>query len=130
MTTFTPLPLPPRLSVVVFASLPNKDTLTAVANRDEDGRERFSSLSSPSNKYNGQHPLSIQNEGPDIGKSGSIIKLSNRSSDYFIMTTSRSIVMTRLDPIISPVVSISMFTESMAHPTLLPTVSLILRCKL
>ncbi|WVQ83503.1 hypothetical protein IAT38_005644 [Cryptococcus sp. DSM 104549] len=51
---------------------------------------------------NGGHPLSEADGGPNIGQPGDIVILGNRSADHFVMTTNRSIVVTRLDPIVNP----------------------------
>ncbi|ODO08406.1 hypothetical protein L198_00135 [Cryptococcus wingfieldii CBS 7118] len=65
-----------------------------------------SSSSSSSNvgsaSDNGGHPLSIADGGVDKGEAGDIPVHGNRSADHFVMTTNRSIVVTRLDPIVNP----------------------------
>ncbi|WVR04101.1 hypothetical protein IAU60_001100 [Kwoniella sp. DSM 27419] len=61
-----------------------------------------SSDTTSSGDNNGGHPLSIAEGGVDIGKPGSIAKFGNKSTDHFVMTTRRSIAVTRLDPIINP----------------------------
>lgn len=60
------------------------------------------STSSPGKSYHGGHPLSIADGGVDIGQPGDIARFGNSSTDHFVMTTNRSIVVTRLDPIVNP----------------------------
>ncbi|WWC68936.1 uncharacterized protein I206_102872 [Kwoniella pini CBS 10737] len=50
----------------------------------------------------GGHPLSIANGGVNIGKPGDIATFGKKSTDHFVMTTNRSIAVTRLDPIVNP----------------------------
>ncbi|WVF66735.1 hypothetical protein IAT40_001477 [Kwoniella sp. CBS 6097] len=50
----------------------------------------------------GGHPLSIADGGVNIGKPGDIAKFGKYSTDHFVMTTNRSIAVTRLDPIVNP----------------------------
>ncbi|ODN72817.1 hypothetical protein L202_08250 [Cryptococcus amylolentus CBS 6039] len=61
-----------------------------------------SSSSAGSASDNGGHPLSIAEGGVDKGEAGDIPVHGNRSADHFVMTTNRSIVVTRLDPIVNP----------------------------
>ncbi|WVW79681.1 hypothetical protein I302_101651 [Kwoniella bestiolae CBS 10118] len=50
----------------------------------------------------GGHPLSVANGGVNIGKPGDIASFGKKSTDHFVMTTNRSIAVTRLDPIVNP----------------------------
>ncbi|OWZ26639.1 hypothetical protein C356_06876 [Cryptococcus neoformans c45] len=58
--------------------------------------------SSPGKSYHGGHPLSIAEGGVDIGQPGDIAVFGKNSTDHFVMTTNRSIVVTRLDPVVFP----------------------------
>lgn len=51
---------------------------------------------------NGGHPLDVAHGGVSIGKPGDIVKLGANSTDHFVLTTNRSSVVTRLDPIVNP----------------------------
>ncbi|WWC87576.1 uncharacterized protein L201_002466 [Kwoniella dendrophila CBS 6074] len=50
----------------------------------------------------GGHPLTISQGGVNIGKPGDIAQFGKKSTDHFVMTTNRSIAVTRLDPIVNP----------------------------
>ena len=66
-------------------------------------RSKASSASSAlSSATNGGHPLSAAEGGVTIGKPGSIASYGNRSTDHFLLKTTRSSVVTRMDPIVDP----------------------------
>jgi hypothetical protein len=50
----------------------------------------------------GGHPLSRSQGGVNKGSPGDIAKFGANSTDHFVLTSNRSTVVTRLDPIISP----------------------------
>ncbi|WRT65391.1 uncharacterized protein IL334_002334 [Kwoniella shivajii] len=58
--------------------------------------------STTSGANDGGHPISAAAGGVNIGKPGDIAKFGKYSTDHFVMTTNRSIAVTRLDPIVSP----------------------------
>ncbi|OCF42518.1 hypothetical protein I317_03634 [Kwoniella heveanensis CBS 569] len=59
-------------------------------------------VSTGNTAVSGGHPLSIADGGVNIGKPGDIAKFGKYSTDHFVMTTNRSIAVTRLDPIVNP----------------------------
>ncbi len=60
------------------------------------------SISTNSGGDNGGHPLPIADGGPAIGKPGDIPTFGTNSTDHFLLRNNRSIVVTRLDPIVNP----------------------------
>ncbi|KAK4690024.1 hypothetical protein P7C73_g77, partial [Tremellales sp. Uapishka_1] len=68
-------------------------------------RSRKSSTTSSTpdtNTGGGGHPLSAADGGVTLGAAGTIAKFGHNSTDHFVMTTNRSIAVTRLDPIVDP----------------------------
>ncbi|WWD16795.1 hypothetical protein CI109_101227 [Kwoniella shandongensis] len=48
------------------------------------------------------HPLAATKGGVNVGAVGTIAKFGKYSTDHFVMTTNRSIAVTRMDPIVNP----------------------------
>jgi len=66
-------------------------------------RKSSSSSSSTTTDTSAAHPLSVSQGGVNIGQPGSIAQFGNKSTDHFlIVVSSRSSVVTRLDPIVNP----------------------------